>query len=761
MKDNLKLDRKPLLREVGVFILASLLFLPLYAQKDYTSKVKNTAEAWGGTGTYVAGSVSCVDYFSSTHFYHNTFSQTVSGLPVGVYEAEVYFNASCTGSAGSLCSDGTTGRTHLFLNDAEVDVPIYNYSAKTLSSPTLYSVKDIHVSDGTLHIGARNDREGANWHIIRVKSLKYIGPDVRSLYDAQFPLIRQARQALAASTCPNYRERLQSAIEASLVASAYDSQETLQTLYDDIVTAITESEAFEASKADALKKMMLPLETFQSVWNNGECTASTEMWNALIPAVEKVCLAKDSECDIDAMDDARQSLVDALAMEPVAYTIVFNGDIEGLKNLIVKYKGYTYTTTLETANLDPAGLTATAVNGYDYTITVTGTTITVTYIKHSVVRRSQLYTVSCPRGAWKYNNGMAVAGSPSAGDVNQLFAFYDFNGKTYLWSEGARQFLDNNGKAVDFTAASPITWVEEDAGTKARFWFTDAADKNINIDGYNNLLIDAWDYADEGNKMTLNAVEGFDAEAVLALIATQIGSITLIDGDTYNSANATDYGIVNYDRSFTNLNWQALYVPFVIKYDEWRSDYDIAEIEKFIEYDDDADGKLDRICLVVKKKASGSTKANHPYFIRPKRTGIHSLVLLNKTLEAATNASITIRGEKNLYTFTGTYAIVGDMHDSGYYTLVSGSLRTANNNSVTLSPQRWYMTVTSRSGGAALTDIQSIPVWTEGEDYITGLDESPAPASKPSTVFDITGRVITPPSVPRGVSIVNGRKVIR
>ena len=80
---------------------------------------------------------------------------------------------------------------------------------------------------------------------------------------------------------------------------------------------------------------------------------------------------------------------------------------------------------------------------------------------------------------------------------------------------------------------------------------------------------------------------------------------------------------------------------------------------------------------------------------------------------------------------------------------------------MTLSPQRWYMTVTSRSGGAAFTDIQSIPVWTEGEDYITSLDESPAPASKPSTVFDITGRVITQPSVPRGVSIVNGRKVIR
>lgn len=742
-------------------LLAALLSLPLYAQTDYTGKVKNTAAAWGGTGTCVAGSVSCVEYFSSSHFYQNSFSQTVSGLPVGVYEVEVYFNASCTGSAGTLCDDGTTGRTHLFLNDAEVDIPIYNLSAKTLSSPTLYTVSGIHVSDGTLRMGARNDREGANWHIIRVKSLRYLGTDVRSLYDAQFPLIRQARQALDASTCPNYQEMLRGAIDASLVASAYDSREHLQMLYDNISAAIAESEAFEAGKTAALKDMTMRLETFQSVWNNGALTASEDLWLSFLPPVEKVCLAKDSACDLDDMKTACQSLADALGAAPVTYTIVFTGDTEGLKNLKLKYKGYNYTATLETGDLDPSALTATDVSGYDYTIDVTGTTITVTYTKRCTVRRSQLYTVSCPRGAWKYADGMAVAGSPNAGDEAQLFAFYDFNGHTYLWSQGAGQFLNNGGKAVPFTEASPVTWAEEEGGTKARFWFTDAADKNINIDGYSHILIDAWDYADDGNKMTLNAVEGFDAVLVQALIASQLGEIIITDAQPYSAAAASYYDRVTYKRNFTSRDWEALYVPFTMTSEEWSDNYDIAEVSKFIEYDDDADGTPDRIYLLVQRKTSGSTKANHPYLIRAKRTGTRSLILSGRTLEASKTTGTSLRSEKYLYTLMGSYSTVGSLSSNGYYTLSGGSLSRSSSSSATLSPQRWYMALTSPTGGTASTKVQKIPVWIEGEDYVTGLG-TPAALSVPSaSAFDLTGRRLTQPATFRGVSITNGRKVIK
>lgn len=298
------------------FIISYFLLIfctnPAMAQlKDYTSKVKNTESAWGATGTYKAGDVTCMEYYSSGHFYHGTFHQTISDLPIGVYEAEVYFNASCASwECAEICGNGTTGRVHLFMNDAEVDVPIYNI--KQIEAPTLYTIKNIHVSDGTLYMGARNDREGANWHLIRLKSLKYLGTDARSLYDAQFPMIRKARLALAASTCPENQKQLEMALNESLVASANDTPEYLQKLYDNISFAISESEAFEAKKTTALKNLVSRLSYFQRTWNNGARTVNSDQWGILLPAVERACTAKDSECDLDAMNNARSLLNQAM-----------------------------------------------------------------------------------------------------------------------------------------------------------------------------------------------------------------------------------------------------------------------------------------------------------------------------------------------------------------------------------------------------------------------------------------------------------------
>lgn len=296
-----------------IILIAAMFSLALYAQEtqDFTTRVKNTTAAWGATGTYKAGDINCMEYYSESHFYHGTFAQTVTGLPVGVYEAEVYFNASCAAwSCDEIVGNGTYGRTHLYINDAEVDVPVYN--VKEITQPTLYTIKNIHVTDGTLYLGARNDREGANWHLIRMKSLKYLGTDVRSLYDAQFPMIRKARLALAASTCPAYQELLQSAISESLVASAYDSKERLQTLYDNITTAVKESENFETRKKSSLKNLVTRLDYFQRTWNNGTCTVVEGQWNVLVPAVEQACRAKDEDCDYEVMDAARQALNEAM-----------------------------------------------------------------------------------------------------------------------------------------------------------------------------------------------------------------------------------------------------------------------------------------------------------------------------------------------------------------------------------------------------------------------------------------------------------------
>ena len=219
---------------------------------------------------------------------------------------------------------------------------------------------------------------------------------------------------------------------------------------------------------------------------------------------------------------------------------------------------------------------------------------------------------------------------------------------------------------------------------------------------------------------------------------------------------------MTYTRTFNNTDWQALYVPFSMDYDEWSEKYDIAEINNFVEYDDDDNGVYDRTYLVVLKKTSGSTEPNTPYLIRAKETGTHSLVLQNKTLEVAESNSIDCRSVKNEYTFTGTYTKVTDMYANGYYAMNGGHLQQPASASVALNPQRWYMAVTSRTGGSSVK-AQTIRILVDGEDDVEGICEFVnSEISKLGNVgFDLTGRVVKPANTARGVHIVNGKKLIK
>lgn len=283
--------------------------LPALAQ-DYTSKVKNTQAGWGGTGTYTAGSITCAEYYTDYHFYHNTFRQTVTGLPVGVYEAEVYFNASCAAwSCEPVANDGDKGLTHFYMNDAEIDVPVYNI--KAISSPTLHTISNIHVTDGTLRLGARNDREGANWHIVRLKRLTYLGLDAQSLYFQVSSLLREARAALTSCTSVPHAEALRSAIADAMEATPLTDVETLQTLTSALQEATTASTAFESEKSTVLKGILTSLEKFQTQWNNGT-DAAPSLWEPLLSAVVNACIAKDSETDLEAMSNAKAALDEAM-----------------------------------------------------------------------------------------------------------------------------------------------------------------------------------------------------------------------------------------------------------------------------------------------------------------------------------------------------------------------------------------------------------------------------------------------------------------
>ena len=236
--------------------------------------------------------------------------------------------------------------------------------------------------------------------------------------------------------------------------------------------------------------------------------------------------------------------------------------------------------------------------------------------------------------------------------------------------------------------------------------------------------------------------------------------ISFYDGEVYSATTASTYDLMAYTRTFKNTDWQALYVPFSIDYEEWREDYDIARVYNFIDYDDNDDGEFDRTYLVVKKMTSGSTKPNYPYLIRAKATGAQTLTLTDKTLEPAQSNSVECSSTDYTYTFTGSYTEVANMYANSYYALSGGSLQRANSPSVVLKPQRWYMSITPKSGDYSATRAQNIKVLVDGEDDTEGIEApSTSPKGESPVAYDLMGRGVK--GAVKGVSIVNGKKIIK
>ena len=241
---------------------------------------------------------------------------------------------------------------------------------------------------------------------------------------------------------------------------------------------------------------------------------------------------------------------------------------------------------------------------------------------------------------------------------------------------------------------------------------------------------------------------------------TANSSVVFTDATAFGYANEKTFSELTYSREFTNTEWQALYVPFSMSYDEWKTDYDIAKILNFIEYDDDDDGTVDRTYLVAIKKTSGSTEPNTPYLIRAKSTGISMLYLGERTLQPAETNSLECSSTENTYTFTGTYTGVTDMYDRGYYAMSGGSLKRANSASVVLKPQRWYMVLTPKKGAPAATKAQSIQILVDGEEGVESLTDSRR--DEGAVVYDLQGRAVgTTTKYQRGINIVNGKKIIK
>lgn len=267
------------------------------------------------------------------------------------------------------------------------------------------------------------------------------------------------------------------------------------------------------------------------------------------------------------------------------------------------------------------------------------------------------------------------------------------------------------------------------------------------------------------------SVADYEAASYWNTLSIQPFAVTaLSDATDYEAAAATDCDMLSYTRTYNHDKWQPLYIPFAMNYEDWKDNYEVARINNFHQYDEDDNGTPDRTELEIIKIKSGSIQPNTPYLIKSLNTGEQTLRLEEVSLEAADESSYDLTSWTTRYIFTGTYHTVpgSTMLANGYYGMADGTLKQAESSEASLSPYRWYLHLESRTP-APFHAPKRIGLRMLDEDgTLTGIEELDLTdtSDAPADVYDLNGRLIAKRAasltgLPKGIYIVNGKKVIK
>ena len=242
--------------------------------------------------------------------------------------------------------------------------------------------------------------------------------------------------------------------------------------------------------------------------------------------------------------------------------------------------------------------------------------------------------------------------------------------------------------------------------------------------------------------------------------------LTFNDKVSYMSYYDFTVNKLTYSRTFTNKNWQPLYVPFAMSYDEWEGKFDVAAINNFHEYTD-VMGQTTKTELEVRLVKSGKLKPNHPYLIKAHDANAtaQEINISSKKMYKSEENSIDCSSVERRYTFTGTYRDITEMRTKDYIFLSGGKLCKATDDGVKLSAQRWYLKIESRGSqvGEGNTseakpmefDIKLL------DDEATGIDEitvTRTPLKNISeAIYNLNGMRVNDSY--KGIVIKNGKKV--
>ena len=237
--------------------------------------------------------------------------------------------------------------------------------------------------------------------------------------------------------------------------------------------------------------------------------------------------------------------------------------------------------------------------------------------------------------------------------------------------------------------------------------------------------------------------------------------LSMTDNEAYTRESDLEGVDVSYTRNFNNVKWQALYLPFSLKYDDWKDDFEMAYINSIIQRDNDDDGEIDETEVEIIKMKSGSTRPNAPYLIRAKTTGEKTLSVKNTTVYAAPEESyVDCSTTTATFFFVGTYNTIPyeTLAEYGYYAMGGGELVMSNGSD--LKPFRWFMVVETRSYRPSSHDrAKVISLKVLDEDETTGVANIQHQSAN-TQLYDLNGRKVSENNLKPGVYVKNGKKFV-
>ena len=250
----------------------------------------------------------------------------------------------------------------------------------------------------------------------------------------------------------------------------------------------------------------------------------------------------------------------------------------------------------------------------------------------------------------------------------------------------------------------------------------------------------------------------------------KVASFDLADATAYNSKAEFTVTSLAYKRKFYDDKWMAVYVPFAIDCSKLESDYEMATINNFHEYEQE-DGTYNVVLEVKRVTKGGTIPALTPCLIRMKIVSAaeveKTLTFENAEFSAAADKSIDCSSVTRYYQFFGTLNGKTGLTPDTDFVLNEGILYKTSESTVLL-PQRWYLSATDRTSTPVepVTMLRSISINVIGDGVATGIEdiqvntESGAAALSGTGIYDLQGRKINSEPT-KGMYIKNGKKYIK